>query len=278
MAGVDLNAVGKVSQPLEYSYTWKDVVLYAVGIGAGNDDLDFVYEKKLKVYPTFATIIAQPALAWSLFEGKVDFTRLLHAEHKIVLHREIPREGRLFTKARIAKIYDKVKHALMIVEAETRTESGEHLFDNIAGFLIRGAGGFGGERGPKAGNEPPQREPDFVDQLTTWKDQNVIYRLSGDLNPLHIDPDFAKLAGFDKPILHGLCTFGFACRSTLRKLCGNDPSKIKSFEVRFSGVVFPGDTIVTEGWKADDEGKKYIIQSKNQHGNVVLSNGMVELR
>lgn len=278
MVGVDLNAVGKVSQPLEYSYTWKDVVLYAIGIGAGNDDLDFVYEKKLKVYPTFATIIAQPALAWSLFEGKVDFTRLLHAEHKIVLHREIPREGRLFTTARIAKIYDKVKHALMVVEAETRTESGEHLFDNIAGFLIRGAGGFGGERGPKAGNEPPQREPDFADQLTTWRDQNVIYRLSGDLNPLHIDPDFAKLAGFDKPILHGLCTFGFACRSILRKLCGNDPSKIKSFEVRFSGVVFPGDTIVTEGWRADGEGKKYVIQSKNQHGNVVLSNGMVELR
>ena len=274
---IDLGSVGKVSEPMEFSYTWKDVVLYALGIGAGNDELECVYEKKLKVYPTFAAIVAQPALGWALFEAKVDFTRLLHAGHKIVLYKEIPTEGKLTTVAKITNIYDKVKHALMVVEAETRDEKGERVCDNIASFIVRGAGGFGGERGPKAGNEPPEgREPDFRDELVTSKDQNVIYRLSGDVNPLHIDPEFAKLAGFERPILHGLCTYGFACRSILRKVCDNDPSRLKSFEVRFSGVVYPGDTIITEGWKVDEG--KYIIRSKNQRGDVVLSNAAAEIK
>jgi len=273
---LNLESVGKKSEPIEYSYSWKDVVLYALGVGANSEDLNFVYEQNLKIYPTFAVVPAYPAMAWAVMETNADLTMLLHAGQKIVLHHEVPTEGKLYTIAKIANIYDKVKHALIIVEAETRDEKATHLFDNVASLLVRGAGGFGGERGPKAENEPPGREPDFVDELKVSEVQNLIYRLSGDTNPLHVDPEFAKLAGFDRPILHGLCTFGFAGRSILRRVCDNDPLRLKSFEVRFSGIVFPGDTLTTQGWKVAN--KKYIVQTINQRNEVVLSNAMAELR
>jgi len=273
---LNLESVGKKSEPIEYSYSWKDVVLYALGVGANSEDLNFVYEQNLKIYPTFAVVPAYPAMAWAVMETNADLTMLLHAGQKIVLHHEVPTEGKLYTIAKIANIYDKVKHALIIVEAETRDEKATHLFDNVASLLVRGAGGFGGERGPKAENEPPGREPDFVDELKVSEVQNLIYRLLGDTNPLHVDPEFAKLAGFDRPVLHGLCTFGFAGRSILRRVCDNDPLRLKSFEVRFSGIVFPGDTLTTQGWKVAN--KKYIVQTINQRNEVVLSNAMAELR
>ena len=273
---LNLSSIGRKSEPIEYSYSWKDVILYALGIGATNEDLNFVYERTLKVYPTFAVIPVYPLMAWAIGETNADLTRLLHAGHKIILHREIPVEGKLYTTAEITNIYDKGKHALVVVRAETEDGNGTCMFENIASFLIRGEGGFGGERGPKAGNEPPARKPDFIDEMKVSEVQNLIYRLSGDLNPLHVDPEFARFAGFERPILHGLCTFGFAGRSILRRICDNDPTRMRSFEVRFSGIVFPGDTLVTHGWKVDE--KKYVIQTLNQKGEVVLSNAAVELK
>jgi len=274
---LNLAAVGKEWGPEVFGYDWRDVALYALGLGAGNEDLDFVYEKNMKVYPTFAIVPVYPVMYWIVNETQLDLTMLLHAGQKIELYKEIPPSGKLTSKAKITHIYDKVKSALILTDVETKDESGTPLFTNTISFMVRGAGGFGGDRGPSVPkNVPPEGEkPDFHDEIVTFKDQNVIYRLSGDVNPLHIDPDFAKLAGFDRPILHGLCTFGVVGRSTLRKLCNNEVGKMKSFDVRFTGVVYPRDTIITEGWKMD--GNQYLIQARNQQGAEVIS-AVTEIR
>jgi len=273
---VNMDVLGKESEPIEHEYTWKDVILYALGIGAGNDDLNFVYEGDLKVYPMFAVIAPFPAMAWVLGEADLDLMMLLHAGQKIVLHKEIPTDGKLTTVAKVSNIYDTGKHSVTFMNSETKDEKGNLLFTNTFSILVRGDGGFGGEKQPAVGNVPPDREPDFRDEMVVPENQNLIYRLSGDVNPLHVDPDFAKMAGYDRCILHGLCTYGFAGRAIMRNLCDNDPKRFKSFEVRFSNVVFPGDTLITEGWKVSDE--RYIIQTKNQDGKVVLSNAAAEIR
>ncbi|VUT25619.1 MAG: MaoC like domain protein [Candidatus Methanolliviera sp. GoM_asphalt] len=275
---VDLNVLGKEFGPFEFKYTWKDVVLYALGLGATNDDLNFVYENDLKVYPTFAVLVPPfSELVPILEEADLNLMMLLHAGEKIVLHKDISTEGTFVSTAKVSNIYDTGKHSVMYLEMETKDENGNLIFNTTFSALVRGDGGFGGEKPPEAGNVPPEgKEPDFRDEIATYKDQNLLYRLSGDLNPLHVDPEFAKMAGYDRCILHGLCTYGIAGRSILRSLCDNDPKRFKSFEVRFSNVVFPGDTIITEGWKVSDE--KYIIQTKNQDGKVVLSNAAAEIR
>jgi 3-hydroxyacyl-CoA dehydrogenase/3a,7a,12a-trihydroxy-5b-cholest-24-enoyl-CoA hydratase len=267
---LDLNAVGKPFAPTTFEYTDREVMLYALGIGAGPDELDFTYEKNLKVYPTFAVIPAFAALA-SL--GQVltfNWAMLLHGEQRIELKAPIPTSGKLTTVGAVRAIYDKGSGALVIVDAETKDEGGKLLFVNTFGAFIRGEGGFGGDRGPSGPrNVPPQRAPDATVEMQTRPDQALLYRLSGDRNPLHADPDFAKMAGFDRPILHGLCTFGHAGRAVLKSFCNNDPARLKAFEVRFSGVVFPGDTIITDMWKESDT--QVIVQSKTQRGDVVLS-------
>ncbi len=273
---VNLDAIEKELEPIEYEYTWKDVILYALGIGAGNEDLNFVYENGLKVYPTFAVIPPFSAMDSIVDEADLNLLMLVHAGQKILLHGEIPTEGKLTTTGRISRIYDTGKHSVTIADAETRDEKNNLLFSNTYSILVRGGGGFGGEKPPAAGNVPPDREPDFRDEMVTLKNQNLVYRLSGDLNPLHVDPEFARMAGYDTPILHGLCTYGFAGRAILRNLCDDDPGKLKSFGVRFSNVVYPGDTIITEGWRMG--GGKYIIQTKNQDEKVILSNAAAEVR
>ncbi len=275
---VNIDVLGKEFGPFELKYTWKDVVLYALGLGATNEDLNFVYENDLKVYPTFAVLVPPfSELLPILEEADLNLAMLLHAGEKIVIHKDISTEGTFVATTKVSNIYDTGKHSVTYLEMETKDKNGDLIFNTTFSALVRGDGGFGGEKPPKAGNVPPEgKEPDFRDEIATYKDQNLLYRLSGDLNPLHVDPEFAKMAGYDRCILHGLCTYGIAGRSILRSLCDNDPKRFKSFEVRFSNVVFPGDTIITEGWKMSDE--KYIIQTKNQDGKVVLSNAAAEIR
>jgi acyl dehydratase len=275
---VNLDVLGKEFGPFEFKYTWKDVVLYALGLGATNEDLNFVYENDLKVYPTFAVLVPPfSELVPILEEADLNLMMLLHAGEKIVLHKDISTEGTFVSTAKVSNICDTGKHSVTYLEMETKNENGDLIFNTTFSALVRGDGGFGGEKPPEAGNVPPEgKEPDFRDEIATYKDQNLLYRLSGDLNPLHVDPEFAKMAGYDRCILHGLCTYGIAGRSILRSLCDNDPKRFKSFEVRFSNVVFPGDTLITEGWKVSDE--KYIIETKNQDGKVVLSNAAAEIR
>jgi len=181
-------------------------------------------------------------------------------------------------RATVKGIYDKGKGALVAVEANTVDDKGEPVFDNGFSLFVRGEGGFGGERGPEAPKaDPPEgKAPDFEVTEAIPAEQALLYRLGGgDLNPLHADPSFAKMASFDKPILHGLCTFGYAGRAILRGACGGDPSKLRGFGARFSGVVFPGDTVTTRGWKTGD--KQLVVTVSNQAGKAVLTQGIAEL-
>ncbi len=267
-------AAGIELPPTTFQYDERDVMLYAVGIGA--TELEFVFERNLKVLPTFAVIPAFPGLMALTAAVEINPVMILHGEQRIRLNNPIPVKGKLTTAGKVTGVYDKGKGALVVIEAETRDEQGEVLFVNEAAVFVRGAGGFGGERGPEAGNKPPDRAPDKTVEMQTLPIQAMIYRLSGDRNPLHIDPAFAKMAGYDTPILHGLCTLGHAGRAVLAEYCDNDPARMTGLEVRFSGVVFPGDTIVTEMW---DEGDgSILLQSKTQRGDVVISNAAATVK
>jgi len=275
---INTKIIGKKREYEPFTYNQDTVILYALGIGAGVDELDFVYEKNLKVFPTFAVIPFGPSLFPFIQESNINLFTLLHGEQTVVLHGPIPSAGTITNTGICTSIYDKGdKGAVVNLESQSRDAKGNLLFENKVVLMDRSGGNFGGDRGPKTEKiDPPQgKAPDFSVAYTTSPNQAALYRLSGDKNPLHIDPEFAKMGGFKTPILHGLCTFGFAGRAILYSICGGDPTKLKSYGVRFMGVVFPGDTLTTEGWKI--EPKKYIIQTKTQDGRVVLGNGLVEL-
>ncbi len=268
------DAVGIELPATTYEYTDRDVMLYALGIGA--TELDFVYERSLKVIPTFAVIPAFPALMGLASGVEVNPVMILHGEQSFTIHKQIATKGKLTTAGKITGVYDKGKGALAHLVTETKDDGGELVFTNQFGVFVRGAGGFGGDRGPEAGNIPPDRAPDKTVSQETALNQAMVYRLSGDRNPLHVDPDFAKMAGYDRPILHGLCSFGFVGRAVLSEYCRNDPSRFAAMSVRFSGVVYPGDTITTEMWENGDG--KIIVQAKTQEGRVVISNAAVDVR
>ncbi|MFH2133349.1 MAG: MaoC/PaaZ C-terminal domain-containing protein [bacterium] len=273
---LNLDVVGKKIVFEPYAYNQDTVILYALGIGAGMDELSFVYEKDLKVFPTFAVIPFGPGLFPFIKESNINLFTLLHGEQKITLHKPIPPAGTISSVAVCESIWDKGdKGAVVTLKVESRDEKGELLFENVALLMDRSGGNFGGERGPKSDtvNPPEGKAPLFSVSYTTSKDQAVLYRLSGDKNPLHIDPEFAKMGGFDRPILHGLCSYGYAGRAILHSICGGDPAKMKSFHVRFKGVVFPGDTLTTEGWKI--EKGRYVVRTTTQDGREVLGNGLV---
>ncbi len=273
---VDLKAVGKKLGAVTHTYGERDVMLYALGIGCGTDDLQFTYERDLKVLPTFAVIPSFPAMLNLGDAMDVNPAMVLHGEQRIELHAEIPTSGTITTTPMIKAIYDKVKGALVVVETESVDPKGRLLFRNTAGIFARGEGGFGGDRGPSGPrNLPPDRPPDKSIAMKTLPQQALLYRLSGDMNPLHADPDFAKLGGYDRPILHGLCTYGHAGRAVLKAYCNNEPARMKSFEVRFSGVVYPGETITTDMWQIAPG--KIVLTARTERGEAVLSSAAAEV-
>jgi acyl dehydratase len=270
--------VGKMSDPIPFQYVWKDAVLYALGVGAKADELDYLYEGRgPKVLPTFAVVPSFASMISVAGDLGCNPMMILHGEQAIRCHRPIPAQGKLATVSEVKGIYDKGKGALVVVEAKTVDEAGKPVFDNTFSIFVRGEGGFGGERGPEAQKaDPPEgKAPDFEVVETTSREQALLYRLSGDVNPLHADPQMAKLGGFDRPILHGLCTFGFAGRAILKGVCEGNPERLKTFGARFAGVVFPGDTLTTRGWKID--GHRYVITTSTQEGKQVLSNAIAEV-
>ncbi len=270
MSGLDLSVVGKKNPERSFKYTWRDTALYALGIGAQTDELSFIYENTpggIKVFPSFATIargVAFPRL------GNIFFPRFIHGEELIHLHKPFPSQGEVICFSEVTDIFDKGKAAVIHVKFTGLTKDREPLFDVISSFFYLGAGGFGGERGPKSESlTPPEGvAPDFSISYKTTKNQAALYRLNGDINPLHIDPELARRGGQEKPILHGLCTYGFATRAILYGICDGDVSRFKEFKARFTNVVYPGETLTTEGWK--DNGR-YIIQVRKDK-TVVLSN------
>jgi len=267
----------------ESSYTRDQVILYHLGVGAGvpatdPGELAYTYEKNLKVLPSFAVIPAFGSMGGiaGVPGMQFNFAMLLHGEQEVILHKPLPPAQKLKTSGHIPEIYDKGKAALVILESTARDEQGDKLFTNRFSLFIRGEGGFGGDSGPKAGNAAPERKPDGVITRTTLPQQALIYRLSGDKNPLHCDPDFAKMAGFDKPIIHGLCSYGIACKAIVDEVLGGDVSQVARYQARFAGVAFPGETYQVSYWKQD---KQILLEAKSVERNApIITNAVVELR
>jgi acyl dehydratase len=270
---LDLSIVGKKSPEKIYEYEKKDVILYALGIGAQISELQFLYEGVsggLKVFPSFATI---PKIAAFPKLGKISFPRLIHGEELVRLYKPFPPQGKIICFSEVTSIYDKGKAAVINVTFTGLSKDRAPLFEVDTSFFYIGGGGFGGERGPKTKSLSPPEDipPDFRVIHKTTENQAALYRLNGDFNPLHIDQKAARLGGQEKPILHGLCTYGFATRAILHSLCNGDISRFKEFKVRFSNVVYPGESLTTEGWKVNG---RYLIQVKTERA-VVLSNAYV---
>lgn len=275
---LNLDLIGKKTEKIPFTYDQDAVILYALGIGAGVDELDFIYEKNLKVFPTYAVIPLLPCIIDVMADLGINLPAMLHGEQKIILHGAIPPSGTVYTSGIWDSVYDKGdKGAVLNISLETHDQSDQLLFENKVVLIDRSAGNFGGERGPQTERfDPPEgKTPDFRVEYPTSPDQAALYRLSGDKNPLHIDPEFAKQGGLERPILHGLCTYGHAGRAVLHSACGNEPARFKSFAARFMNIVFPGDTLITEGWKV--ENGRYIIQVKTSEDKIVLGNAVAEV-
>lgn len=267
----------------ETSWTEDDIILYHLGVGAGTPatdagELEYTYEKNLKVLPSYAVIPTFGAMGgMGQIEGlEFNFAMLLHGEQDIILHKPIPSAATVKSTGRVAELWDKGKACLCVLEIDTTDEAGEPLFTNRYSLFLRGEGGFGGDPGPKAGNKAPDREPDGVIEVPTLPQQALLYRLSGDKNPLHADPEFAKMAGFDRPIIHGLCSYGVVCKAVVDGVLGGDVTKVARYQARFAGVGFPGETYLISYWK---EGDKVLIEaSSKERGDKIITNAAITVR
>ena len=265
------------------TWTDRDSMLYALGIGMGQDplnedELKFVYESGLKAVPTMAT-----CMAWgggpSPGAMGINYMLVVHGEQKVELHKPLPTEAEVVTDGRVLGAFDKGegKGAVIVVETTmSDAKSGEKLATLTSSIFARGDGGFGGpSEGAPEPHQVPDRAPDVSLDFETKPDQALIYRLSGDRNPLHSDPTIAKMAGFPRPILHGLCTYGVTCRAVLQAYADFDPAKIKSHAIRFSAPVFPGETITVDLWR-DGDVVSFEARVK-ERGVTVAKNGKTEL-
>jgi acyl dehydratase len=276
---IDPEAIGSRGEPHLHSWTEKDVMLYALGVGAGVDELQFTTENttdtSLRVLPTMAVVLGVGGAGAIRSIGTFNPAMLVHGEQAIRLHREIPTAGEVSTVGEITGIYDKGKGAVIVMEStSTDTSDGEPLFTSTSSVFIRGEGGWGGDRGPSGPrNVPPERAPDHEVTYRTREDQALVYRLSGDRNPLHSDPAFAAMGGFDRPILHGLCTYGFTGRALLHTLADGDPARFRAMEGRFSSPVLPGEALTVRMWA---DGDAAVFQTLGEDGRVVLDAGRVE--
>jgi len=272
---LDLSLVDKPSEPYSFTYTWKDTVLYALGIGAKKKELDWLYEGRgPKVIPSFVVVPMFEPMLERIVKTGGDLSMIVHGNQRVRLHGDVPPSATLSTVARIAGIYDMRKFAIVNIDTSITHES-KLLAETRSQIIIRGAGNFGGDtmpKEPKFAEIPKDKQPDFQIEEATSEEQALLYRLSGDRNPLHADPDFATSVGFPQgPILHGLCTFGYMVRHVAAGACGGDTSKLTGFETRFSKPVWPGETLITEGWLLDD-GKKVALQVKvKERGETVCT-------
>jgi acyl dehydratase len=281
------------TEPRTFSYGDKDVMLYALGIGMGRDPMDerelpFVYEKDLKVVPTAATVLAAGAgrraapnveQKEGLRVSQLNYLMVVHGEQKVELHKPLALNGSFTATSRTVGAFDKGKDKGAVVVNETvwTDDKGEKVVTLTGSTFARGDGGFGGPSdGAPEPHAVPTRKPDISVPIETRADQALIYRLNGDRNPLHSDPDVAKRAGFPRPILHGLCTYGITCRAVLQEICDYDPEQILSHQARFSAPVFPGDTVTVDLWKDGD-----VVSFEARvldRGATVIRNGKTVLR
>lgn len=263
--------VGQELPSTTVSWDKPDVLLYALGVGARPDNgLDYIYEGRgPAVLPTFSVIPGMKVLEGLTSRVPLDLSRLLHGEQGITLHRPLPPRVEATLTGQISEVWDKGKAAVIGVTGTCEDADGP-LFDIYASLFVLGGGGFGGDRGPSSSgeNDPPDREPDHLVEDITRPEQAALYRLSGDRNPMHIDPDFATKAGFAGPFLHGLCTFGFVGRAVLATSCGGSVERFGGLRLRFADQVWPGDTVITRIW---DEPGGAVLEARTQTDNVVLT-------
>jgi len=261
---INVDAVGLESPPHETSWTSKDSLLYALGVGAGARDptgfeLAFTTENSLEVtqqaLPTMSVVLGASGPDSPLSAlGDVNYALMLHGSQSITLHQPLPAAGAVRSTMRIAEIWDKGKAAIVVLETNANNVSdGQPMFTNRSTLFFRGEGGWGGQSGPKNVVTIPDRSPDTSISWDTRSDQALLYRLNGDRNPLHSDPVFAAGAGFDRPILHGLCTFGFTGRALLHGACESDPDRFGHMDARFTSPVMPGETLEVHLWTEDDQ-------------------------
>jgi acyl dehydratase len=269
------DAVGWESKPRETSWRSEDCLLYALGVGAGPADLAYVTENSIwveqRALPTMAVVLGQfDDEVWQAF-GTFPWAMMVHGGQEVVLHRPIPTEGTIVTTHRLAAMWDKGKAAVVEVESNAAdARSGAAMFTLRTSLFIRGEGGWGGDRGPSAENPIPDRAPDHEIRDRIQPNQALIYRLCGDRNPLHSDPAFARKAGFEQPILHGLCTYGVTGRALLKGLCDDNPDRFGGMAGRFASPVLPGDELVVRVWELDDGAA---FQTAGADGNAVFDAG-----
>ncbi|MER8087709.1 MaoC/PaaZ C-terminal domain-containing protein [Streptomyces sp. NPDC058316] len=258
-------AVAAEPRSTRISWDHKDVQLYHLGIGAGADpdradpatdpgELRYTLESRLRVLPSFATVAGAGAGVVGGLSSPgvdIDLAAVLHGGQSVRVHRPIPVKGTAVQTSKVAAVYDKGKAAVLVLRTEAADDEGP-LWTNDAQIFVRGEGGFGGDRGPSERVARPEAAPDHVVERPIRPDQALLYRLSGDWNPLHADPEFARLAGFDRPILHGLCTYGMTLKAVTDTVLGGDVTRIRSYRTRFVGVVFPGETLRIRMWTGED--------------------------
>lgn len=275
---MDLGWVGRELGPFELSWSADQVILYALGVGA--HELQYTTENSedvaLRVLPTFVTTVGKGGAAGHLSVlsfGSYGAHQVVHHSQRVEVYRALPAEGRALSTLRVAGIYDKrVGAQVDLVATAVDPATGEPVFRNQSSLFVLGEGGFGGERGLRhdAPRRPPRRPPDAAIVHPTHAAQALLYRLSGDRAPIHSDPSVARRAGFERPILHGLCTFGFAGRALLEAVCGNDPARFRSMEGRFAKPAYPGDELVTEIWVGDETAA---FELRNGRGDVLIERG-----
>jgi acyl dehydratase len=274
---LDFNAVGKRIGPHTLKYGWKDVVLYSLGVGAGFSEISYCYEKTLKVIPTFAAVSLGDFTSQLAALSCFNLTGVLHGEQEWVFHRPIPLQGTMITEGAIKHYYDKGKEkgALVVAEFDTRQPDGKKLFTSVVTMFARRDGGFGGPDAPRKSLKFPERAADFEAEALPSSDQPLIYRLSGDTFPLHVDAKIASSAGFDRPIMHGLCTLGYACRALIRHLTPGAPERVRRIGCRFTKPLYPGAPIKTLIWTTE-QGKALWRVVKDPGGEAVIDKGFIE--
>ncbi len=280
--GLNADATGTRTEPIEHPYRWQDVALYALGVGARASDLDFLYEKRgPRVLPSYAVVPAFEGCRQLFDAVGGDLASVVHGSQKITLHKPFAPEGTLYTVGEVAGVYDLKRMAQSIIRTETRDADGELVCETEWVIMYLADGRFGGPPPPRSPKyRPPEREPDWTVAGPTTEEQAHLYRLGAlDLNPLHVDPEAAMKAEKvtrGRPILHGLCTYGYIVRAILSQECGDDPSKLKTFYGRFSKPIWPGETILTSAWRTEE---RLIVRAATQErpDEPIFTNAYAEL-
>jgi acyl dehydratase len=274
-------AIGADLGVTKFEWTSPNVLLYHLALGADTSDLAYVLEDRLKVLPTFGVVAPNfrmfepPAVTFPGID--IDLSKVLHGTQSITVHGPLPSDGQAMAQSRIADVWDKGKAAVIIQEATVTTPSGDPLWTTRSGIFARGEGGFGGSRGSSSRLPAPTGDPVLEVDVPTLPQQALLYRLCGDRNPLHADPSFAALAGFDRPILHGLCTYGVVCKALVDHLLAGDVTRVETFSTRFAGVLFPGETLRIRAWQTPS-GYQAVATSVNRDDAPVLDETVLSLR